>query len=172
MNAKPAKTATDALQIALFKVDADVCVSGFNITAGHLLVSCADKVLNERLGDALQCVHSLNSAKGCGFGSGCSICNVRNSVQECLSHGSVVRKRAELDLKSRTQSIRHKFMITVKPYAPESDSEFAALIVEDLHAAFANEKLPIRIDSNKIVSDNRYHDIINDHLIKYRTVTF
>jgi hypothetical protein len=172
MNVKPAETATDAMQIAVFKVDADVCVSGFNITAGHLLVSCADKVLNERLGDALACVHSLDSAKGCGFGSGCSICHVRNSVQECLSHGSVVRKRAELDLRSRNQNIRHKFMITVNPYSTEPDSRFAALIVEDLHAAFANEKRPVRIDSNKFVSDDQYHDIINDHIIKYRTITF
>jgi hypothetical protein len=161
----------DEMEIAVFKVDDNVRVKGFNVAGSHLLVSYASRLLNARLGDALQCVHSYDTVGGCGSSPACLDCNIRKSIAECFLNKTVVRTRVEVELKDNHAISRHKFIITVNP-SNESNSDSVVLIVEDLHSTLSNINLPLRINRGKNACDNRYHEIIEDHLIKYRTVTF
>jgi hypothetical protein len=165
------ETSTQSIQMAVFKVNSDLCVEGSNITSDHLLAAHATGALNERLGGALQCMHSFDSEKGCGFGTTCPNCTVRHAILECFLSGTVVRKRVEMNLRRNNLSTWHKFIITANRVT-EADKKFVALIVEDLHAALSNGKLPVHIDGTFSGNECLYYDIIKDHLIKYRTVTF
>ena len=76
-----------------------------------------------------------------------------------------------MKLKKGNSSSWHKFIITANPLN-DSGSKFVALIVEDLHATLSKEELTLHIDGNKPGSHCPLHGIIEDHLIKYRTVTY
>jgi hypothetical protein len=165
------ETFFDATQIAVFKVDDDVRVNGCNMAASHLLASAASRAFNERLGDALQCIHSLDTTEGCGSSPACLDCNIRSAISECFANGTVVRKRVEINLRNGIVNSWRKFIITVNP-VHDSGKMFAVLILEDLHLSLLHEKLPVHINCNKPNYDDQYHRIIEDHLIKYRNVTF
>ena len=167
-----AETCLDPLQIAVFKVDDNVQVSECNASAKHLFAFPTNRVLKRCFGDQIQCINSLESAEGCGFGSGCrGGCNIRGSISECIISGNVVRRRVELVFKADSQASRRKFIITVNPLF-DSGKMFAILILEDLHLSLLNEKMPVRLNRNRTNYDDRYGNIIEDHLIKYRTVIF
>jgi nitrogen fixation/metabolism regulation signal transduction histidine kinase len=159
------ETFFDATQIAVFKVDDDVRVNECNTAASHLLASAASRAFNERLGDALLCIHSLDTTKGCGFSPACLDCNIRNAISECFANGTVVRKRVEINLKNGNFNSPRKFIITVNP-VHESNKMYVVLILEDLHLSLLHEKLPVHINCNKP------NCIIEDHLIKYSNVIF
>ncbi|BCS98951.1 hypothetical protein DSLASN_45830 [Desulfoluna limicola] len=46
-----------------------------------------ENVLGLKGGEALRCVHHLDSSKGCGFGPACSACPVRSTVQDTIDTG-------------------------------------------------------------------------------------
>jgi hypothetical protein len=164
-------TATQSMQMAVFKVNDDLRIEGASITDDHLFASYSTSVLHKRLGEALQCTHSFDSEEGCGFSSACPNCAVRHAVLECLLSGAVIRKRLEMNLRRNDLRSWHKFIITANRVT-DSGKRFVALIVEDLHSTLLNEKLPLHIDDSDSGTECLYHDIIKDHLIKYRTVTF
>ena len=165
------ETSTQSIQMAVFKVNNDLYVEGSNITSDHLLAARTTGAQNERLGDALHCMHSFDSEDGCGSGSSCPTCGVRQAILECFLSGSVVRTRLEMNLRKNNLSTWHKFIITANPVT-EAGKRFVALIVEDLHSTLSNGKLPLHIDGTFSGNECLYYDIIKDHLIKYRTVTF
>jgi hypothetical protein len=165
------ETFFDATQIAVFKVDDDARVNECNMAANHLLASAASRAFNERLGDALQCTHAQDTTEGCGASPACLDCNIRNAISECFTSGTVVRKRVEINLTHGIVNSWRKFIITVNPVR-ESGNMFAVLILEDLHLSLLHEKLPVHINCNKPNYDDQYDRIIEDHLIKYRNVTF
>jgi len=47
----------------------------------------AEEIIGLRGGEALRCLHSLDNPKGCGFGSFCEICKVRNVVLDTFEIG-------------------------------------------------------------------------------------
>jgi PAS domain S-box-containing protein len=47
----------------------------------------AEEIIGLRGGEALRCLHSLDDPKGCGFGSFCEICTVRNVVLDTFEIG-------------------------------------------------------------------------------------
>lgn len=172
MDTKPlAETYFDPMQIAVFKVDDNVRVKECNASAMHLLAPSANRDLKRCFGDQIRCVNSLESARGCGFGSACRGCNIRGCISECLVSGNVVRRRVELVFREGSQAFRRKFIITANPLL-DSGKLFAILILEDLHLSLLNEKMPVHLNRNRTNYDDRYGNIIEDHLIKYRTVTF
>ena len=49
---------------------------------------------------------------------------------------------------------------------------YAILILEDLCLSLLHEKLPVHINRDKPNYDDKYHGIIEDHLIKYSNIIF
>jgi len=165
------KTSFNAMQVSVFKVNHDLRVEGFNVTISHPFAPYSCRALNERVGDALRCINSFEHEKGCGFATACSDCVVRKAISACFHSGMVIRKRVEMKLRHENTSSWHKFIITATPLQ-DSGVNFVALIVEDLQATLSNEKLALQIDGIHSCATGQYHDIIEDHLIKYRAVTF
>ena len=165
------ETGFTGMELAVFKLNDELRVEGSSISPNHLLVSHTNEEQKKRLGDVLQCVNSLETEEGCGFGAACPDCVVRNAISECFISGTVIRKRIEMKLRRDNSSSWHKFIITTNPMS-DKDIDYVALIIEDLHTTLSKGGLTLQIDVNKSDSHCQLHNIIEDHLIKYRTVTY
>lgn len=172
MVTRPAdKASFNTMQVSVFQVNKDLCVVGSNITTSHPFASYCSRAPNASLGAALRCNNAFLSEKGCGFAAACPGCMVRQSISECYHSGMVIRKRVEMKLRHESTSSCHKFIITATALH-DSGVNFVALIVEDLQTTLSDEKLALHIDGIHSGATGQYQNIIEDHLIKYRTVTF
>lgn len=87
------------------------------ITAGNPL----DKVVGLPIGSALNCVGSLHSPKGCGFGEDCEHCLLREIVSETLATNQNFNKlETSLKLKKRYQTTEHTVLISTSLVNPKS----------------------------------------------------
>ncbi|MFP5212353.1 MAG: hypothetical protein ACLGPL_03135, partial [Acidobacteriota bacterium] len=88
----------DAIPSALFVVDHEVRIIGFNRAAGGLLTGAREGVLRRRAGDILHCLHAVKAPDGCGSAKRCEDCVVRNSVREAAGGNRVVRARERMEM--------------------------------------------------------------------------
>lgn len=98
-----------------------------------------------RGGEALHCVHALDSAEGCGFGAYCQSCVIRQTVQDTFESGQKyhqVEATLTLSIQGKEQEIQflisttkvmvaHKAMILL---TLQDISEYKKLEAELLHA--------------------------------------
>ncbi len=73
--------------MAMLLLDWDRRVVKANRTVSFLSGQPAESMKGLRGGEVLQCIHHLDSPKGCGFGPECENCRVRNAVLETLGTG-------------------------------------------------------------------------------------
>ena len=88
-------------------------------------------VIRRRAGDILHCVHSHDSAKGCGRAPSCSKCIIRNSVTEAFDGQRVVRRRTKIDIIKGAGKIEIYALITTSPFIFQ-DRTLVLLVIEDI----------------------------------------
>jgi PAS domain S-box-containing protein len=87
--------ASEATFTAVFKsapvmmllLDENRTVRAANPAATSVSANWDEQAVERRFGDAVQCVHSLDSPEGCGFGSHCARCPVRLLVKQTFETG-------------------------------------------------------------------------------------
>jgi len=119
----------DAMPHPVFVVDADVRIQRFNRAAAALLEG--REVLGRRGGEALHCIHSLESPKGCGHSRHCPDCLVRNAVGEAARGGCVRRTRARLTRSVGERREDVHLLVTASPFLL-GGRELVLLILEDI----------------------------------------
>ncbi len=73
--------------VAMLLVDSHWTIRKTNVFASTLTGTPLGQAVNVRCGELLRCVHSLDSAEGCGFGPFCAECRLRRSVVETIETG-------------------------------------------------------------------------------------
>lgn len=121
----------DAFPYPLIIVEKDVVIVDYNTCAAKML-ACKDKqIVDRRLGDALQCLHSFDNVGGCGRGPDCVHCVVRNSVNQSLNGDPVYRRKARIEVLVDGTKNEAFFLVTTSPlnYA---DRTYAVITLDEL----------------------------------------
>ncbi|MCF7838513.1 MAG: PAS domain S-box protein [Candidatus Marinimicrobia bacterium] len=98
--AETAKAEQQALLEAIYRnaplimmvVDAERKVQQINGFASQFADRSREEMLGLRGGEALRCLHALDDPRGCGFGTFCEQCAIRNTVLDTLENGTTHRQ--------------------------------------------------------------------------------
>jgi PAS domain S-box-containing protein len=86
-----------AIPIGIVLIDSERKVSLANQPAADIVLRDPVELIGRRAGGGLQCIHSLENPKGCGFGPECPECPLRLGVESVLVEGEIIHG-AEIDL--------------------------------------------------------------------------
>lgn len=90
--------------ILMVLVDSNRIIRKANIMADYFEYPQGATVVNQSIGQALNCLHHLDHPKGCGFGPFCSSCSLRQSVQYTLeANESIPKFEVEVPISSQAQ---------------------------------------------------------------------
>jgi serine phosphatase RsbU (regulator of sigma subunit)/PAS domain-containing protein len=107
--------------VMLMLLDENRNVRAANPAATSVLANWGEQAVDRRLGHAVQCVHSLDSPQGCGFGRECARCPTRRLVEQTFQTGQACQAR-EVKLTRRVGDEvqdAHFLMSTSLPEIPE-----------------------------------------------------
>ena len=121
----------DALPIPALVVDSDVRIFEFNLAAARMLEKMPSAILHPSAGEALHCIHSTETPKGCGHSGACHDCVIRNSVKEVFGGGKPGRKLAHMSLIRDNQPADTDLLVTVAS-VPDEDEPLALLILDSV----------------------------------------
>ena len=122
----------NAVPSAVFVVEEDVRIYEYNRAASKLVGQKPEQVLHSKAGDVLNCVHSRETAGGCGRSGACQTCVVRNSSTAALAGNSVVRQKTTLELLAAEGVVRAlTVLVTASPFEHEG-TKLVLLLIEDM----------------------------------------
>jgi hypothetical protein len=157
----------NAIPFPVMVVDDDVRILFWNSAALRLFGN--NDVYKEKGGNALHCIHSLESKEGCGHGEYCKKCIVRNSVNESSRGKKVYRRRTVMEIVSSDKTNEIPMLVTTTPFEYENKL-LTLLLIEDIHELMQlGGLLPICSNCKKIrTGDNRWEQIegyIKTHIV-------
>ncbi|MFZ6031129.1 MAG: PAS domain S-box protein [Chloroflexota bacterium] len=79
-----------AAPVGMLLVDADTSIVEANTALGEMILREPARIIGERGGGGLQCIHSFEDPRGCGFSHSCPACPLRNGVQSVLDAGKSI----------------------------------------------------------------------------------
>ena len=101
-----------------------------------------EEIIGQRPGEVLRCIHHLDNPKGCGYGSECGVCLVRNTVQDTLDTGTSHSKvEAKLSLAGELPEERTLLLSTAMI---EVSGKKAIVFIEDITDRKQTEKALLR----------------------------
>ena len=121
----------DAVPIPVFVVDADVNILEYNAAAARLVGDNPKVVLRRRGGEVLHCIHSKETAHGCGHSLSCRNCVVRQSVQAAWRGWRVSRRWGEMLFGSKRKPVKVRLRVSCQPFTYGKNS-FILLTLEGL----------------------------------------
>ena len=121
----------DTVPLPVFVVDEDVRILECNTAAAGLMGKSKQSLIGKRCGEALNCIHALETPDGCGHSPDCGECVVRKSVRAASRGHSVVRHEAEMKFGHNGNSTKAKLRVTCQPFSYEQ-RKFILLILEGL----------------------------------------
>ena len=130
----------DAIPSYVFLVDKDVSILDYNAAAGAFLGVGRRRILRQRSGDVLHCLHSRDVTAGCGRGPFCKHCLVRGAVNEAFAGKKCVRRQVSMELSSGRGVKKLHVLLTASPFNYKGH-ERAVLILEDLGGLAALQRL-------------------------------
>jgi len=150
------KSILNALPSPVFVVDEDVRIINFNEAAAPLLAQNPDVILRMRAGEALQCLHSTDSPGGCGRGSFCQDCVIRNSVRHSFSGRKVSRRAVRMEL-VRGRSVKEVHILVTTSLFEYEGHDYSLLVLEDISELVELRRvIPICANCKKIRNDQEY----------------
>jgi PAS domain-containing protein len=165
-------TVLDAIPSAIFVVDDDVQILGYNLAASQMLAQEPSLVLRRRAGEILHCLHSTETPEGCGHAVACKDCPVRNAVKEAFAGLQVVRTRARMELVQGNEVKEIFLLATTAPFAHQGQS-LVLLILEDISELMELKKiLPICAHCKKIRNDQEYWQGVEAYLKEHLDLGF
>ena len=79
-----------AAPIGLLLLDENTVITEANKTVANLVLREPAEVIGKRGGGGLGCIHSQEDPRGCGFGSACPFCPLRNGIENVLESGQSI----------------------------------------------------------------------------------
>lgn len=146
----------NAIPHPVFVVDDDVRILAFNRVAGCQLADLSDQSILRRGGDVLKCLHANESPLGCGRGTACKKCDIRNSVKQALQNGEVYRTRVKMDTLTGEMAGVNHLLITTAPFEYQNN-RYVLLTLEDINDLIALRNfVPICAKCKNIRNDENY----------------
>jgi hypothetical protein len=162
----------DAIPSLVFVVDDDVCIVDYNAAAGVLLRRERADILRHRGGEALHCIHSAESADGCGRAELCRDCIVRNSVNAAVRGQATVRRRARLQIVFGGQTSDLYALISATPLVHDG-TPLVLLVIEDIsQLAELHRIVPICLKCGQVRDDDDYWSRVETYFRRHWDLEF
>jgi PAS domain-containing protein len=162
----------DAIPSFVFVVDEDVRVLEYNAAAGGLLGIGRQKILLQRSGELLHCLHATESPGGCGQSEACKSCVVREAVREAFGGTGSVRRRAKMDLLDEEKVNELYALITATPFVHDG-RKMVLLVMEDLNELAELQRIvPICVNCRKVRDDDQYWTRVEEYFNRHWDLRF
>ena len=162
----------DTIPIPMFLVDEEMQIQELNSAATRTFGVDREQVLKRRGGDALHCLNAAESRNGCGHGSHCSDCIIRNSIRSCLSGQSVYRQRMKFKVANADGFREMEVLVTAAPL-PGQFGNYALLILEDItEVTLLKGMIPICMHCKKVRDDRQYWQQVESYFHRFIGVEF
>ncbi len=122
----------NAMPIPVFVVDKDVSILEYNSAAAGFLGGDKKTRLPMPCGNVLECLHSTETADGCGHSPVCSDCVVRQAVGEAFRGRAVTRKCTQMELLSKGKRSKVSLRVSTQPVSYDHQ-RFVLLMLEGLN---------------------------------------
>lgn len=150
------KAILDAVPDPVFVFDHDVRIVACNAAALTLLGDNPSGVFHRRGGDALHCIHSTETAKGCGGAPACKDCVIRNSVAQAYEGAETSRRVQKMRLVRGAEPLEVHVLVTTAPIDFDG-RRLALLVLEDVTELVSLRKIiPICAGCRKVRDDKQY----------------
>ena len=173
MNAEPLlRQLLDAIPSYVFLLDEDLRVLDCNAAAGDLTREDRQKILLQRSGDVVHCIHSTDSPDGCGRGDFCKTCLIRKAVGRALAENVCVRARTRMELQSDAGLRPVSVLVTASPFSHEN-RRLVLLVLEDISELIDLQRLvPICTHCKKVRDDDEYWSQVETYMEKHLDLQF
>ncbi len=153
----------DAVPSFLFIVDSDARIQHLNAASLSLLETDKKRVLFNRWGEALHCVHASEAPGGCGHAASCKDCAIRNAVRKVFKGQKVHRETAKMGFFSGSRMEEKYFALTAAPFRYLEEA-FALIVLEDVtREKMLEEALERRVKERTAElaeSEERYRNVL------------
>ncbi len=119
----------DSIPALVFIVNSDFRITQCNAAVAKFFDGGA--ILQRRAGEIMNCLHSTDAPEGCGSGSFCRDCIVRNAISEAFHGSKVVRRRTTIEVISDGKKAKISALISATPFH-HLDKPLALLMIEDM----------------------------------------
>lgn len=162
----------DAVPCPILVVDADVAIISHNAAAAGFLGDGAPNRYLVRAGEALHCLHAIETEGGCGESVACHECVVRNSVRGAI-HGKTVQRRKTRMVMHDVHGEREVFLLVTGSPFEYGGRQLALLIFEDISELMQLRKfVPICSYCRKIRNDRNYWDSVEAYFHEHADIHF
>lgn len=162
----------DAIPAAVFVVDARVQILDCNAAGVDLLGLPGKESLPKLCGDALGCLHALESPGGCGSNPFCRDCALRASVKESFAGNRIVRRKIERLLVRQGQLQKFHLLISASTF--EYKGNLLALVtledVTDLEEL--RHIVPICANCKRVRTDEEYWQSVEEFVSTHSHLDF
>jgi|GEM_PF-3172644 len=120
-----------SVPLPVFVIDRDRHVFNVNAAAAKFTNRRIEEMLELRAGEALQCLHSLDDTRGCGFGPACQSCKTRLTVLDTFETGNN-HYQVEWHLPFSRGGKREEFTFLLSTVLLPTSKKQALLCIEDI----------------------------------------
>jgi PAS domain-containing protein len=160
------RTVLDAIPLAALVVDADMRIFDANAAASHLLGNELPNNLRCQCGEALKCVHALNSPDGCGTTAYCTECICRKSAETALTNLAVTRQKCHMTILENDKLCEIYYNVTAAPFIFHED-RLVLLLLEDItELTLLRKIIPICMHCKRIRNPDNSWESIEGYLLR------
>ena len=162
----------DAVPAAVFLVNRRVQVVDCN-AAGLEMLGRSDKSnLPKLCGNALMCVHALESPDGCGTSPFCADCVLRNSVKESTAGRPVTRRKTTMLLMKQGQPQEVHLLISTAPFEYKGEQLTLATLEDITELEALRRIVPICANCKKVRTDAEYWESVEAYVSRHSNLDF
>jgi PAS domain-containing protein len=156
----------DAIPFMVLVVDADMRIHYANPAAANLLGG--DYIAGEKphCGEALHCIHAIESIGGCGESPFCRECVCRKSAEIALGNVTALRQKCRMTTLKDGRHEEIYFEVTAAPFACHED-RLVLLLLEDTTELMLLRKIaPICAHCKRIRKADNSWEAIEEYLLR------
>jgi nitrogen-specific signal transduction histidine kinase len=116
----------------------------------HLEVESIEKIIGQRLGEALNCVNAYVNPDGCGSADGCTVCGAFKATVTCLIRNEKTTEETRIRVKKGSTEKALEYRIDTIPL-PYNNDMYALLILQDISVQ----------NSKRMMERIFFHDVLN-----------
>jgi sigma-54 dependent transcriptional regulator, acetoin dehydrogenase operon transcriptional activator AcoR len=125
------KSLFESIPCGVLIIDGDRRILAVNNVLEQTFGISRAEIIDQRGGEALNCVNAFKNPKGCGFAEECVNCRVRSTALEALSGNQIHREKASLQLLVDGKTRNLQLLISAAPFDHEG-KRLAVIILEDM----------------------------------------
>jgi len=110
---KELRSIYDHAPLIMMLVDKEWKIQKTNAFTSHFVGKTEDETINMRCGEALNCIHALDSPKGCGFGLFCRECMLRLTALNTIETGRDCKEvEITMSFSNKRQALNTIFLLS------------------------------------------------------------